>query len=181
MNIEEAKELYFRYDGHFFHMDREESVKANLLRGMGLGPEVYRAWDEEMLQQYFDRLWADPERVWSVHSRILAILGRILAILGRGRSDVEHWCAELLQQMDRMAELDLFNKTLILENMAGRTASGKDGGVYLFCTGTELAEAMDKTVRAIIRSAGDEDDERFCRAVKNYQAAYVKWQGQRKR
>lgn len=165
MNIEEAKEFYFRFDGHFFHMDREEPAKANMLRSMGLGPEVYREWDEELLQQYFDRLWADESRVWSIHNRILSILSRNIC-------SPEYRCAELLRQMDGMTGLDLFNKTLILENMAGRTVTGKDGGVYLICTRTKLAEAMNRTVNAIISSAGDTDDERFNRAVRSYRAAY---------
>lgn len=170
MTLEEAKEFYFAYAGHSFHMDREEPVKYNAFMQLNLEEGILKQWDEELLDRLFENLWSNPARVWASH-------GSILSIIGRQRCDVGQYLAKLLNEMEKMEQLDAFNITLIIENMAGRTESMSDGGAYLFCRHSSLAESMNAVMERIIDAySGNNDvDDRFRTAVHRYRCAYGTW------
>jgi hypothetical protein len=175
MTLEEAKEFYFQYSGFSFHMDREEPVRYNSLRMMDLDEDILSQWDEELLDLRFEALWDDPDRVWSLHRNILDIISR-------NRCDASAYLARLLKEMEKMGQLDLSGTTLVVENMAGRTESMQDGGVYIFCRYSDLGERMNETVERLIASCSAKHggDQRFDKAVSNYRRAYRKWKDLKK-
>ena len=168
MTIEEAKAFYLGYKGYTFHMDREEPVRANMFRMLQLGSETFREWDEELLEERFGCLRADPARAWTAH-------GDILRILERGYCDTGRWAERLLEEMDRMDRLEPEVRTLILENMAGRTESQKDGGICFFCRKTGLEEKMKETLERLMGIPDPQDGERLERARKACRRACAKW------
>ena len=170
MTLEEAREFYFQYCGFSFHMDREEPVKYWYFTRLNLGKDVLRQWDEELLDNHFRRLCSDWDHVWTDH-------GRILDIIRRNNCDVEKYLNRLLDVMAHMERLDLFNITLILENMAGRTEPMRDGGVYVVCKYSDLAPKMNDITEHLITACQKTRtvDERFEKAVNRYRSAYHKW------
>ena len=170
MTLEEAKEFYFQYKGYSFHMDREEPAKYSSYRALGLGADVLKGWDEELLDGLFDRMKADPDRAWTAH-------GDILQIIGRHYCDTEEYLARLLDEMEGMDSLSAHVMTLIIENMAGRTEPMKDGGVYVYCKYSHLAERMNDVMERLIAvyTADEEAGKRFQDAVRRYRKAYAKW------
>jgi hypothetical protein len=151
-------------------MDREEPAKYSSFRTLNLGKETLKEWDEELLDGLFDSLWADPDRVWVAH-------GRIVQIVRRGNCDAEAYLNRLLDEMEKMERLDTFNMTLVIENMAGRTESMNDGGVYTVCRLSGLAMRMNDIVERLIGAcyARHDTDDRFEKAVRRYRSAYVRW------
>jgi hypothetical protein len=170
MTPEEAKQLYFRYDGSLFHMNRADSSLHNSFRMLNIGQETLKEWDEEMLDALLGRLWVVPDRIWVTH-------GRILKIIANGNCGMEDYLGKLLDEMDRGYDLGSFNTTLILENMAGRTEPMKDGGVYLVCMHSNLSSKMNDIMERLISSCREKYrvDERFEKAVRRYRSAYSKW------
>lgn len=170
MNLEEAKEFYFQYSGFSFHMGREEPVKYNSFMKLDLSKSVLREWDEELLDNCFARLWSDPGRVWVFHEKILEIVRRY-------NCDANQYLSMLLNEMEKMENLDAFNITLIIENMAGRTETTKDGGVYLFCKASGLSVRMNDITERLINSCSAKYgvDDRFEEAVRHYRSAYDTW------
>lgn len=170
MTLDEAREFYFQYCGFSFHMDREEPAKYGSFRMLGLGKEVLSAWDEELLDGLFADLRLRRDRVWVLHGNILKIIGRNYCETGRN-------LARLLDEMERMSDLDLFQITLIIENMAGRTERMTDGGVYVFCRYSDLAGRMNDVMERLIAvcASGFPEDDRFHRAVHRYRLAYGTW------
>lgn len=170
MTLQEAKEFYFQYDGFSFHMGREEPAKYNSFMMLGVGKGTLREWDEELLEGLFESLWSDQQRVWVLH-------GKILKIIARGNCDAEKQLQRLLDEMEKMAGLDLLTATLIIENMAGRNESMNDGGVYVFRRYFALSGRMNEVTGRIIEScsANHDVDERFEEAVRRYRNAYSKW------
>ncbi len=170
MTLEEAKKFYFGYNGFSFHMGREEPARYNAFRALDIDPDKLKSWDEELLRNCFEKLWSDPERAWAVH-------GTILDIIRRKNCDVRRELSRLLGEMEKMDSLSCHSITLILENMAGRTDSLKDGGVILFSgypsLGVRMQQVMEKLIAAGIRSG--ETDERYMRAVMRYRSACKKW------
>jgi hypothetical protein len=64
----EAKQVYFRYDGSRFFMDRDGPISEDIASfdSYGVPDEVLRAWDEELLADYLARL--DQPANWHVIS-----------------------------------------------------------------------------------------------------------------
>ncbi len=172
MTLEEAKEFYFQYNGYSFHMDREEPAKYSRFRMLHIGEDTLREWDEELLEGLFERFRSDPARAWVYH-------GDILKIIGRGRCDTDRYMNRLLDAMEQMKHPDLSTVTLIVETMAGRTESMKDGGVYILCGQPGLAERMNRITERLIAVCAAEHgtEERFEEAVRRYRRAYEKWKG----
>ncbi|MBR2801783.1 MAG: hypothetical protein IKE21_04175 [Erysipelotrichaceae bacterium] len=168
MTLEEAKEFYFRYSGHSFHMGREEPEKYRAFRQLSLSEETLKEWDEELLEDLFAGMWTDPQRVWIVHESILSILRR-------ERCDTKRYGERLFKEMEKMDRLDQFQRVLILENMAGRNAAMNDGGVFLFRKEPGSATKMDAVCEHLIASCGPLTDDRAREAVRRYRIAYLKW------
>ncbi|MBR0085279.1 MAG: hypothetical protein IJL97_01895, partial [Lachnospiraceae bacterium] len=84
MTLEEAKKFYFDYNGYSFHMDREEPLKYNAFCRLRIGKDVLKEWDEELLEEKFERMQTCPERAWTAH-------GDILKIMRRGNCDISRY------------------------------------------------------------------------------------------
>ncbi|MBQ3394080.1 MAG: hypothetical protein IJG64_02885 [Oscillospiraceae bacterium] len=170
MTPEEAKRFYFEYNGFSFHMGREEPSRYNAFRALDIDPDTLKRWDEELIRNSFEKLWSDPERAWAVH-------GTILDIIRRKNCDVRRELSRLLGEMEKMDSLSCSSITLILENMAGRTESLKDGGVILFSGYPSLGVRMQKVTDKLIAAgiATGEADERFRKAAGRYRSACTKW------
>lgn len=170
MTFEEAKEFYFQYNGFSFHMDREEPRKYNDFRMLDIEKDILKKWDEELLDDCFKSLLSAPDRVWISH-------GNILKIIRRNNCDARKYLSLLLDEMEKMEDLDLSHTTLIIENMAGRTEPMTDGGVYTFCKYPDLAKRMGRVMERLIDrcSAKYKADERFEEAVRRYRRSYDTW------
>ncbi len=170
MTLEEAKEFYFQYYGFSFHMGREEPARYDGFHSLGLGKETLSAWDEELLDGLFDELRTRRDRVWIPH-------GNILKVIGRKYCDVGKNLGRLLGEMEHMTDLDLFQTTLVIENMAGRTEHMKDGGVYIVCSCSGPAVRMNDVMEMLISLYGADHpaDDRFSQAVSRYRSAYGTW------
>lgn len=170
MTLDEAKEFYVRYLGSSFHMDREEPARYGSFMMLGLGKDTLGEWDEELLERLFGDLRSGSGRAWVAH-------GRILDVIRRNNCDVRKHLGRLLDEMERMARLDTFDITLVLENMAGRNESMSDGGAYVFCGHPDLVPRMNDVVERLIAACSERHDvdDRFERAVGRYRRAYEKW------
>lgn len=170
MTLEEAKDFYFAYRGFSFHMDREEPARYNTFRMLGIGGDTLGKWDEELLEALFADFRSDLGRVWVKH-------GDILKIIGRGRCNARKYLKRLLAEMDKIRSSDLFGVTLMIENMAGRTESQRDGGVYVFSRYPDLAAEMTDVTGRLIDAcrSGPETGVRFEEAVRSYTKACRKW------
>ncbi|MDE6470900.1 MAG: hypothetical protein K2L19_07785 [Eubacterium sp.] len=171
MDIAEAEEFFKRFNGQSFHMCREALPEYEEFKKLNLSSDITEQWRQELLGDYFSRLFADVEDVWWIHSCIIDILKSTSTNLTEN-------CKKLLDAMAKMTELNNRHKVIIIENMAGRTEPQEDGGVYLICRRTRLAKKMNKTMKLLIHSYSSDDidmDERYYIAVESYKKAYRKF------
>lgn len=168
MNTAEAETFFKKYNGQSFHMWREALPVYEEFQSLNLSPDITEKWRQELLDDYFSRLFADYEDVWWIHSLIIDILKSTTTNLTEN-------CNKLLDAMEKMTELNNRHKVIIIENMAGRTEPQEDGGVFLICRRTGLAKKMNKIMKLLICSYMPDDidtNDRYHIAVKAYKKSY---------
>ena len=143
MKLEETKEFYMKYGGREFHMSREEPDKYREYRAFPVSQEMKREWNEELIANAIRNIRVYPDRAWSFHFSVLEYLRR-------PGCNTEVWAARLLDEMEKMLQLDKKNKVLIIENMAGLSANMQEGGVWFYCTCTGLGRRMNEIMERIM-------------------------------
>lgn len=134
-NIEQIKAAYFDCQGSIFHMSRDYREAYEQYKLLNPGEDLLREWDSELLEMLFAKLWEKPDFVWGRHSQIIEVLNR-------GRVDISFWVSRLLDEMEKMVDLDKKSKIIIIETMSGRNSREDEGGVHLICTHTDLEPRM---------------------------------------
>ena len=143
MNLEEAKEFYLKYGGREFHMSREEPDKYREYRAFPVSQEMKREWNEELIANAIRNIRTYPDRASSFHFSVLEYLRR-------PGCNTEVWAGRLLDEMEKMPQLDKKNRILIIENMAGRSANMQEGGVWFYCACTSLGSRMNEIMERIM-------------------------------
>ena len=114
-NTDFVKESYIRFQGSTFNMAREDRVAYERYKLLNPGEDLLGRWDEEILEGLFEKLWEDENVVWSRHNSIIMVLNR-------RRVDLNYWVSRLLDEMEKMTELNKKNKIIILETMSGHNS-----------------------------------------------------------
>ena len=170
-DIDLINQSYFDCQGEILHMARENSEVYELYKR--LDP------DKELLESLFAKLWEDPAFVWGRHSQIVIVLNR-------GRVDTNYWVSRLLDEMEKMDELDKRSKIIIIETMSGRNRREDEGGVHLIGTHTDLGSRMITVMDRLTDFYCDESDNlnkigwdnivnRYLVAVNSYEKACRKY------
>ena len=178
-NTDLVKESYIRFQGSTFHMAREDREAYERYLQMNPGEDLLCKWDEEILEGLFAVLWEDEKTVWCRHNQIITVLNR-------RRVDLNYWVSRLLDEMEKMTELDKKNKIIILETMSGHNSREDQGGVNLICLYTDLEERMVKVMNELKNFYCDDYDnlntigwnniiDRHLCAVNDYVRAYKKY------
>ena len=174
-----VKESYLRNTGSTFHMSREEPSMYELYRQLDPDESVLRGWDSELLESLFSKLWEDKDFVWGR-------FGQIIEVLNRDRVNIDYWASRLLDEMEKMHELDKRSKILIIETMSGHNTREDEGGVRLICTKTKQEAKMVAVMKKLMDFRCDEDDNinrrgwdnmvnRFLVATGSYEKAYKRF------
>lgn len=178
-NADPVKESYVRFQGSTFHMAREDRAAYERYLQQNPGEDLLGKWDEEILEGLFAALREDEENVWLRHNQIITVLNR-------RRVDLNYWVSRLLDEMEKMTELDKKNKIIILETMSGHNSREDQGGVHLICLYTDLEERMVKVMNELKNFYCDDYDnlntigwnniiDRHLCAVNDYVRAYKKY------
>lgn len=178
-NTDFVKESYIRFQGSTFNMAREDRVAYERYKLLNPGEDLLGRWDEEILEGLFEKLWEDENVVWSRHNSIIMVLNR-------RRVDLNYWVSRLLDEMEKMTELNKKNKIIILETMSGHNSREDKGGVHLICLYTDLEARMVTVMNELKNFYCDDYDNRkemgwnniidrhLC-AVNDYVRAYKKY------
>ena len=132
-------------------MAREYREEYELYKRVNPGEDILKAWDTELLESLFGMLWEDPGFVWVRHSRIIRVLNS-------GRVDINYWASRLLDEMEKMVDLDKQSKIIIIETMSGRNSKEDKGGVHLICTETDLESRMSAIMNKLMDFRCDYSD-----------------------
>lgn len=149
MDVKEAEAFFKHYEGHAFHMGREEYDRYREFENLDISKDTKEQWRQELLEEKLKAMSPLTEDTWCAHSRYIEILNDTET---RRESNI----AKLLDVMESFAELDFKSKVLIIENVVGR---GAVDGLMRVIRDYNLLLRLDKIMREIIRSCETESEE----------------------
>lgn len=150
LTIEQVKEIYIKNNGSA-HMGREYPEAYQAFAALNPDEDLLREWDEEILERLFASLWENTDSVWVKHNLIIYVLNR-------KRANLNIWLLRLLDEMEKMIDLDKKNKIEIIQNMGGRRNQKTEGGVQLICLNTNMESRMKDIMDKMKDFRCDEED-----------------------
>lgn len=169
MTLSEAESLFKKYDGHYFHMGREESPECyHDFMALCLPDSVIEQWRQEIIDHLFDIMFEDHEDVWGK-------LYRIIKVMLDTKTHYQKNGERILDNLSRMNELDTKQKILIIERMTECCS--------FICRNTDLAPRMNDIMTSFMDFECREDEikktpgwkdagKRYDEAVNEYRSIY---------
>lgn len=139
LSMQQAKEYFIRYDGHFFHMGREEPSLYDEFKNMRIDSNTMEIWRQEILDNFYQLFLSGKKKdeCWFIVSHFLSVVKE---------TDTKHDDngRKLLEMLNyAAAELDKQQKILITEIMV-------EHGVRWFCQNTMLKDEMLSEINNLI-------------------------------
>lgn len=168
MDINEAKEYFFRYDGHHFHMGREEPSSYKRFCLLEIDRTTQEQWRQEIIQGYFEKWHIKPDDMWCICSRLIEILKET-------ETDKDKNFRKLLRLIEEASDtMDKGQKILIIERLTESC---------FLSLSRPVMEEMNSFMETFINFSCSPDDitnktgfdrieDRYKSAVKNYKEKY---------
>lgn len=181
MDILEAERFFKHYDGHDFHMGREEPENYNAFRKLDISDEQKEQWRQEIIEEKLGMLSTPKElsdkivttlSAWAIHSQLIDVINKSSTLK---KENIE----KMADVMKGFTELDLKQKILIVENAAGRCVN--DGilrAAYQYGVIPQIKEATDLIIASCYADKHRDGElwERFNNAVKDYSTKLHKYE-----
>ena len=121
MTLEEAKKLYMDFGGNGMAIDREDPEKNRELMKTASGRD-FELWTDELLDGYFEKL-EQPRLPSEERSYLFSKITGLLC----SSAHTGAYLSRLIGDFPLWKKTETFWKIVILETVAGRTATLKDG------------------------------------------------------
>lgn len=171
MNMDEAKEFFFTYNGLSYHMWHDDTLKYEEFNKLNIEENILETWRQEIIQNKFNELknTENKDSHWM-------IIGNIIEVLFCTKTIIDINCRKLLECLNDATELNEKQKIIIMEHMAGRNVSLTNGLIYLICTRTTIRKPLHNVIMNLSKfNCTNENQERYERAKQNMKIAFDKF------
>ena len=163
------KEFFFYHHGDSMMMYRNDPEKYKKYRA--LSNEIIEEWSQELIAQDFELLLAATTENKGM------VVDDVINLLWCTQYNVEKNFQKLLDIIIAISPtLEKRQRILILERFAGRSASQKDGAIYLISTTTSLKPLVKTAIKALVDFSVDKNDNVTDIGWRNMQQRYEKVQ-----
>lgn len=163
------KEFFFYHHGDSMMMYRNDPEKYKKYRA--LSNEIIEEWSQELIAQDFEFLLAATTENKGM------VVDDVINLLWCTQYNVEKNFQKLLDIIIAISPtLEKRQRILILERFAGRSASQKDGAIYLISTTTSLKPLVKTAIKALVDFSVDKNDNVTDIGWRNMQQRYEKVQ-----
>lgn len=176
MTIEEAKELFMSFDGFEYHMWHDATAQYEEFRDLHIPDTVKEEWRQEIISNLFAQLEKEPkdQKYW-VYVDVL------LKVIVASKMNIEKNSKHFLDVLDGCDWMDSHIKTVLIENMAGRTESLEYGGINFIGTHTDLLDQLHSVLDKFSKfSCSDSERKRYVTALDTMQRAFAKVEANQK-
>ena len=171
MTIEEAEIYFKKYDGHYFHMGREEPIERyREFKELDIPETIIEKWRQEIIDRKFSTMFDDPKDVWGKFFNVIYVISET-------ETDHQRNGERLLDSLSRMSDIDVQQKILVIETIADHNCRS------FIRRKTDLTPRLNELMSSFMDFRFDPDDfpqtmgweniqERYDSAVDDYKHAY---------
>ena len=153
MTLTEAEIFFKRYNGHGFHMLREESKVYKEYNQLNISKKQEDIWRVQKIEEYLERVYSGEEKTW-------VCIGHIIEMMHDLGGVSEELPERLLAALTHVSKLDVRQRILVMEDMAGRNNNDRNrSGYALYKSKNEFYEELQKTMAQIAQMNSKDMDE----------------------
>lgn len=150
MTLAEAEIFFKRYNGHGFHMLREESKVYKKYNQLNIPKKQEDIWRVQKIEEYHERIHSDKENAWIG-------VGHIIEMMHDLEKVSDELLERLLDALAHISKLDMRQRILVMEDMEGRNNNNRNwSGYALYSSKKKYYEKLQKTM-ARITEINEED------------------------
>lgn len=172
MTITEAEQLYKKFDGNLFYMNREEPHLYEDFKQLNISSEILINWNQEIIETLFNELSKDSNMTFWVFMRLFELI-KI------DKNNLEKNIERYFNEIRKTKKLDYLQRIILIELFAGKDAYQKTGICFFVCNNiTKYINEMNEIVMRLMDFSCKENKElnkRFDEAKKNYKKAFTKF------
>lgn len=152
MTLAEAEIFFKRYNGHGFHMLREETEVYKTYKQLNISQKQEDIWRVQKIEEYHERIHLDKETAW-------VCLGNIIEMMHDLEEVNDQLLERLLDALMHMSKLDVRQRILVMEDMAGRNSNDCNRtGYALYKSKDEFYDKLQKTMAQIAEINAEDID-----------------------
>ena len=143
MTLKEAEIFFKRYNGHGFHMLREESKVYREYNQLGISKKQEDIWREQKIEEYHECIYSEKEKAWVYFGHIIEMMHDLTEVS-------DELLERLLDALWQISELDVRQRILAMEDMAGRNDNSRSrSGYALYLSKNKFYDELQKTMAQI--------------------------------
>ena len=145
MTLAEAEIFFKRYNGHGYHMLREETKAYKEYNQLNISKKQEDIWRVQKIEEYYERIHSDKEKAW-------VWLGNIIEMMHDLEKVSDELLERLLDSLRYISKLDVRQRILVMEDMAGRNSNDRNrNGYALYRAKNEFYEELQETMAQIMQ------------------------------
>lgn len=152
MTLAEAETFFKKYNGMEFHMLREESKLYKEYRQLNISKEQGDIWRVEKIEVYHEYIHSGKEAAWGCLSHIIEMMHKLSEV-------TDNLLEGLLDALDHISTLDMYQRILVMQSMAGYSDNHDDSGYALFQSKNKYFERLKTNMAQITKISAEDMDE----------------------
>lgn len=152
MTLEEAEIFFKKYNGHGFHMSREDSELHKEFRQLNISKEQQDIWRVEKIEEYHNLIHSEEEYAWVWFRNIIELMDSLKEV-------TDELLEKLLDILVYIGKLDVSQRILVMEIMAGNSNDPNDNGYMLYKSKNKYYEKLQQAMAEIIHMSQEDKEE----------------------
>ncbi len=152
MTLKEAEIFFKRYNGQGFHMFREEADVYKIYNQLQISRKQEDAWRLQIIEEQYSFMQSDKENAWVWFGNIIEIIHDLEEIR-------DETLEQLMNSLKHISEMDVRQRILVMEHMAGRTSNQNDGGYALYKFRSKFYKGLQENMAQVMHMTSENFDE----------------------
>lgn len=153
MTLADAEIFFKRYNGCGFHMLREESKVYKEYNQLHISKAQEDIWRIQKIEEYHERIYSDKEAAWVCIGHIIEMMHDLVEVS-------DELLKLLLDALKHISKLDVRQRILVMEDMAGRNSNDRNrSGYALYKSKDNFYEELQSTMVQVTQMSSEDMDE----------------------
>lgn len=152
MTLKEAEDFFKRYNGQGFHMLREEADAYKKYNQLQISGKQEDMWRLQIIEEQYCFIQSDKENAWGW-------FGNIIEIIHGLEETKDETLEQLMNSLKYISELDVRQRILVMEHMAGKPSGQNNGGYALYKSRNKFYKGLKENMAQVMHMTSEDFDE----------------------